>query len=86
MNSRQAPEVEPTSFVYHPRTADQLDITPTLDGLGVMIGIYNNRDGGRYTTIDVSIPDVEDVIGALRQAKVDAAVQALRSSQPPYRA
>lgn len=63
------------SFTYHPRTADQLDISPTSDGLGVLIGIYNNRDNGQYTTVDVAIPDVESIIGALRRAKAQAARQ-----------
>lgn len=67
--SRQAPEIEQGSFAYHPRTADQLDITPAADGLGVVIGIYNNRGNGQYTTIDVALPDVAVIIGALVNAR-----------------
>jgi hypothetical protein len=62
----------PAAFTYHPRTADQLDISPMPDGLGVLIGIYNNQDNGQYTTIEVAIPDVETVVGALRAAKMQA--------------
>lgn len=77
-NTTQAPEKQPGTFVYHPRTADQLDISPTSDGLGVLIGIYNNRDGGQYTTIDVSLPDVERLILALDTVKEYAKVAAAK--------
>jgi hypothetical protein len=55
-------------YRYHPPTVDSMDITPSGDRLGVLIGIYNATDNGTYTRIEVMNRDLEDVITALRKA------------------
>jgi hypothetical protein len=55
-------------FTYHPPTVDSLDINPSIDGLGVRIGIFNQTDNGTYTSLEVMNRDLETVIQALRDA------------------